>query len=364
MTSSDDVVRLIKSNLRNITPYIPIEPTEVLSKKIDVASENIIKLDGNENPYGCSPKVNQALSNYPYYHIYPDPQQRELKKALEKYIGVTANHIVAGSGSDELIELILRLFLEPGDQVINCPPTFGMYIFCTDICGGTIKDIPRREDFSLDVGAIKKAIDKTTKVIFIASPNNPSGNIIPEPEIIELVNTGIIVVIDEAYAEFSGSTILPLLSIYPNLFLLRTFSKWAGLAGLRVGYGIFPITIVEHIMKIKQPYNINAAAHVAALASLDDIDYLRSTITAIVNERKRLFEKLSTFDWLKPYASEANFILCSVLNGKAKEVYRNLQKKGIFIRYFNTPLLKNCIRITVGKPEHTDYLIAALKEIC
>jgi histidinol-phosphate aminotransferase len=364
MTSSDDVVRLIKSNLRNITPYIPIEPTEVLSKQIDVASENILKLDGNENPYGCSPKVNQALSNYPYYHIYPDPQQRELRKALEKYIGVTANHLVAGSGSDELIELILRLFLEPGDQVINCPPTFGMYTFCTDICGGTIKEIPRRDDFSLDVGAIKKAINKTTKVIFIASPNNPSGNIVPEPEIIELVNIGIIVVIDEAYAEFSDSTILPLSSTYPNLFLLRTFSKWAGLAGLRIGYGIFPLPVVEHIMKIKQPYNINAAAHVAALASLNDIDYLRNTIAAIVSERKRLFENLSTFDWLKPYTSEANFILCSVLNEKAKEVYLNLQKKGIFIRYFNTPLLKNCIRITVGKPEHTDYLIAALKEIC
>jgi histidinol-phosphate aminotransferase len=364
MTSSDDVVRLIKSNLRNITPYIPIEPTEVLSKQIDVASEYILKLDGNENPYGCSPKVNQALSNYPYYHIYPDPQQRELRKALEKYIGVSANHLVAGSGSDELIELILRLFLEPGDQVINCPPTFGMYTFCTDICGGTIKEIPRRDDFSLDVDAIKKAINKTTKVIFIASPNNPSGNIVPELEIIELVNTGIIMVIDEAYAEFSDSTILPLLSTYPNLFLLRTFSKWAGLAGLRIGYGIFPVPVVEHIMKIKQPYNINAAAHVAALASLNDIDYLRNTIAAIVSERKRLFENLSTFDWLKPYASEANFILCSVLNGKAKEVYLNLQKKGIFIRYFNTPLLKNCIRITVGKPEHTDYLIAALKEIC
>ena len=362
--TSDDVIKLIKSNLRNIVPYIPIEPTEVLSKQMDIASENIIKLDGNENPYGCSPKVNKALSSYSFFHIYPDPQQRELRNALERYTGINAGQIVAGSGSDELIELILRLFLEPGDQVINCPPTFGMYTFCTDMCGGIKKEIPRQNDFSLDIKAIKKAINKTTKVIFIASPNNPTGNTVPEAEIIELVNTGIIVVIDEAYAEFSGSTIMPLLSTYPNLFLLRTFSKWAGLAGLRVGYGIFPPIIVEHIMNIKQPYNINAAAHVAALTSLDDINYLRSTITAIINERKRLFEKLSTFDWLKPYPSDANFILCSVLNGKAKEVYRNLQKKGIFIRYFDTPLLKNSIRITVGKPEHTDLLIAALKEIC
>jgi histidinol-phosphate aminotransferase len=364
MTSLDDVQKMIKPGFETLTPYIPIEPTDVLSKRIDVALENVIKLDGNENPYGCSPKVNQALSRYPFYHIYPDPLQRELRQALEKYVGTPSKRIVAGSGSDELIELILRLFLEPGDEVINCPPTFGMYPFCTEVCGGTVINVPRLDDFSLDIESIKKVINERTKVIFIASPNNPSGNVVRNVEIVDLVKHRIIVVVDEAYAEFSGSTVMPLLSDHPNLFLLRTFSKWAGIAGLRMGYGIFPESIAEYIIKIKQPYNVNSAAQVAALASLDDIDYLRSTIKAIVDERKKLFDQLSMFQWLKPYRSEANFILCSVLNGRAKEIHNQLQRKGIFIRYFDTPLLKNYIRITVGKPEHTDSIIAAFKEIC
>ena len=364
MTSLDDVKMMIKPGFQKLVPYVPIEPTDVLSKRADVAPENIVKLDGNENPYGCSPKVNQALSRYPSFNIYPDPMQRELRQALEKYIGVPSSRIVAGSGSDELIELILRLFLEPGDEVINCPPTFGMYPFCTEVCGGTVVNVPRLDDFSLDIKQIIKAINKRTKVIFLASPNNPSGNIAVNDDIIELVKQKLIVVVDEAYAEFSGSTITPLLSDYPNLFLLRTFSKWAGIAGLRVGYGIFPETIVDYIIKIKQPYNINSAAQIAAQASLDDNNYLRDTITAIVNERKRLFDQLSTFQWIKPFKSDANFILCAVLNGKAKEIHSRLQRKGIFIRYFDTPLLNDYIRITVGKPEHTDEIIAALKEIC
>lgn len=364
MTSIDDIQKMIKPGLGTINPYIPIEPTDVLSKRIDIAMENVIKLDGNENPYGCSPKVKQALAHYPFYHIYPDPLQRELRQALEKFLGISSKRIVAGSGSDELIELILRLFLEPGDEVINCPPTFGMYPFCTEVCGGTVINVPRLSDFSLDIESIKKVVNERTKVIFLASPNNPSGNIVRDDEITELVKHRIIVVVDEAYAEFSGSTIMPLLSDYPNLFLLRTFSKWAGIAGLRMGYGIFPESVVEYIMKIKQPYNVNSAAQIAALASLDDIEYLRSTIKVIVSERKRLFDHLCMFHWLKPYRSEANFILCSVLNGKAKEIHSKLQHKGIFIRYFDIPLLKNCVRITVGKPEHTDNIIAALKEIC
>ncbi len=364
MPSLDDVKKMIKPGFLTIDPYVPIEPTDVLSKRVEVASEQVTKLDGNENPYGCSPKVNEALSRYASFNIYPDPLQRELRQALGKYTGVSSGHILAGSGSDELIELIIRLFVDPGDEVINCPPTFGMYPFCTELYGGKVIDVPRLEDFTLDIESIVKAVNKQTKVIFLASPNNPSGNTTSESEIIELVKHKIIVVVDEAYAEFSGTTIIPLLSDYPNLFLLRTFSKWAGIAGLRMGYGIFPEPIVNYMIKIKQPYNVNVAAQVAALASLNDIDYLKGTIAAIINERTRLFDRLSTFQWLKPYRSDANFILCNVLNGKAKEIHNILQRRGIFIRYFDTQLLNNYIRITVGKPEHTDRIIAALKEIC
>jgi histidinol-phosphate aminotransferase len=364
MTVPETVEQRIRKDLKDIRDYIPIEPTDVLSQRIDISMEKVIKLDGNENPYGCSDRVRQALASFSYYHNYPDPEQRELRKALAKYICVSSECILAGSGSDELIDLILRLFIEPGDKVINCPPTFGMYPFSTAICGGKTINIPRKIDFSLDIKTIKKTIDQRTKVLFIASPNNPSGNITSEAEIAALLDTGIIIVVDEAYAEFSGCSIKEFCSKYPNLIVLRTFSKWAGLAGLRAGYGIFPENISKLLMKIKQPYNVNIAAQIAVLESLKDIEYLNNTVKKIIEEREQLSKRLSQLSWLKIYPSKANFILCKVLNGKARDIYGELQRKGIFIRHFDTLELADFLRISVGKPEHTSSLIAALKEMC
>jgi len=358
-----DIKKLIRPELVTIKGYTPIEPTEVLSQQAELPSGKIIKLDGNENPYGCSPKVYQALATYPYYHNYPDPEQRELRKALEEYTDLGCQHIICGMGSDELIDLILRLFLKPGDEVINCPPTFGMYPFSTDVCGGRVVDVPRTEDFTLDMVGMKRALTGRTKAIFVASPNNPTGDTATEKEIVELVNTGKIVVVDEAYFEFSNVTMANLVPAYPNLIVLRTFSKWAGLAGLRIGYGFFPVDIANYLMKIKQPYNTNAAAQAGVLASLADIEYLRANVARILMERERLFRKLKELDWLKPYPSSGNFILCSLPKGKAKEIWQQLRKKGIFVRYFDTPLLKDCLRISVGRPEDTDALVKALKEV-
>jgi len=358
-----NIEKLIRPELVTMKGYVPIEPTEVLSQRAELPSNKVIKLDGNENPYGCSPKVYQALATYPYYHNYPDPEQMELRKALEKYTGLSRQHIVCGMGSDELIDLILRLFLKPVDEVINCPPTFGMYPFSTDVCGGRVVDVPRTEDFALDMSSIKKALTTRTKAIFVASPNNPTGNIATEQEIMELVGTGKIVVVDEAYFEFGNATMANLVPGYPNLIVLRTFSKWAGLAGLRIGYGFFPVEIAGYLMKIKQPYNANAAAQAAVLASLADIEYLRANVTKIVTERERLFGKLKELAWLKPHPSSGNFILCSLPKGKAKEIWQQLRRKGIFVRHFDTSRLKDCLRISVGRPEDTDVLVKALKEV-
>ena len=371
-----NIKKLIRPELANMKSYAPIEPTEVLSRRAELPVDKVVKLDGNENPYGCSPRVYQALAAYPYYHNYPDPEQRELRKALEEYTGLGRRHIVCGMGSDELIDLVLRLFLEPGEEVVNCPPTFGMYPFSTDICGGRVVDVPRTEDFALDVSSMKKALTKKTKVIFVASPNNPTGNITSEKEIMELVDTGKIVVVDEAYFEFSNATVADSVPSYPNLVVLRTFSKWAGLAGLRIGYGFFPVDAADYLMKIKPPYNINAAAQAAVLASLADMEYLRANVARIVAERERLFGKLKELDWLRPHPSQANFILCSLSysppchsegakrpKNLAKGIWQQLRKKGIFVRYFDTPRLKNCLRISVGRPEDTDALIEALRTL-
>jgi histidinol-phosphate aminotransferase len=366
-----NIEKLVRPELVAMKTYTPVEPTEVLSQRGALPADKVVKLDGNENPYGCSPKVYQALATYPYYHNYPDPEQRELRKALEHYSGLGRKHIVCGMGSDELIDLILRLFLQPGDEVINCPPTFGMYPFSTDVCGGKIVDVPRTEDYALDMAGIKKALNKKTKVIFVASPNNPSGNTTTEEEIVGLVGTGKIIVVDEAYFEFSNTTVASLVPSYPNLIVLRTFSKWAGLAGLRIGYGVFPLEIADYVMKIKQPYNASAPAQAAVLASLEDLEYLRANVGRIVRERDRLSGKLKELEWLRPYPSQANFILCSLGHSTvagarqptARETWQQLRNKGIFIRYFDTPRLRDCLRISIGRPEDTDALVKALKEV-
>lgn len=354
---------MIRSHLLSGEKYVPIEPVEVLGSLVGKPAGEIIKLDGNENPYGCSPKVREALKGYPYYHIYPDPDQREFRKAVARYIGVGEEHIVGGSGSDDLLELIVRLFIGPRDKIINCVPTFGMYSFLTGLYGGKVVDIKRDDNFNVDLERVRAAIDTRTKVVFVASPNNPSGNIVPQGQVLSLLEANIMVVVDEAYADFSGTSLVSLVPEYENLIVLRTFSKWAGLAGLRVGYGVFPQKIAEYMMKIKQPYNINCAAQVAALVSLQDIAYSKQTIAALVEERERLFLKLKALPFLKPYPSEANFILCQVRDVSAKNIQDSLKKKGIFVRYFDTPLLKNYLRFTVGKPAHTNALIKELKFI-
>jgi histidinol-phosphate aminotransferase len=363
VTPSEGIERFIRPDLITFGGYSARKSPETLEGKVEVPVENIIKLDANENPYGCSPRVNQALATYPDMNIYPDNGQIRLRKLLERYSGIDAKHIVAGSASNQLIDLVLRLFISKGDEVINCVPTFGIYRFSTELCGGTLVEVPRDEKFAVNVSAVKAAISGKTKIIFLASPNNPTGTITPQPDILELIDTGLPVLVDEAYYEFSGQTVAPLVSRYENLMVLRTFSKWAGLAGLRVGYGLFPPKIADYLLRIKIPYNVNVAALVAVEESLKDMDYLMSRVRAIITERGRLFGKLKRLEWLKPFPSQANFILCSVKNGKAKELRQKLQDKGILVRYFDEPLLKNFIRISVGKPEHTDVLIKALQEI-
>jgi len=363
VAASEGIERFIRPDLITFGGYSARKSPETLEGKVGVPVENIIKLDANENPYGCSPRVNQALARYPDFNIYPDDRQTVLRKLLEGYTGVDVKHIVAGSASNQLIDLVLRLFISKGDEVINCVPTFGIYRFSTELCGGTLVEVPRNENFAVNMNAVKAAISGKTKIIFLANPNNPTGTITPQQDILELVDTGLPVLVDEAYCEFSGQTIVPLVSQYENLMVLRTFSKWAGLAGLRVGYGLFPPKIADYLLRIKIPYNVNVAALVAVQESLKDADYLMSRVRAIIAERGRLFAELERFEWLKPFPSQANFILCSVLNGDARELRQKLQDKGILVRYFDEPILRGFVRFSVGKPEHTDALIKALQKI-
>jgi len=361
--SEEGITKFIRSDLAAFGGYVPSKALELLSEKVKMPINGITKLDANENLYGCSPKVKAALSEYPYLNIYPDAGQTEMRRLLADYTGVDAEHIVLGNGSDELIGLILRLFLEPGDEVINLVPTFDMFRFGVILCNGKLVEVPRDEEYRVDVAAVKNAITKKTKLILLANPNNPTGTPTPQKDVLELVETGVPIVADEAYVEFSGETVTPFVTNYDNLMVLRTFSKWAGLAGLRVGYGLMHPDIVGYLQTIKQPYNVNIAARVAVRESLKDRDYLMQNVKAIVAERERLFDELSKLDWLKPFPSKANFVFCHVLNGKAAQIQKKLEERGILIRYFDIPLLQNSLRISVGRPRHTDALIKALKEV-
>ena len=363
MPGKDSIKKYIRPELMTFGGYSARISPDTLEGKVEVPVDTIIKLDANENPYGCSPAVSKALASYDEYNIYPDDGQTKLRKLLAGYCGVDEKYIVAGGGSNQLIDLILRLFLNRDEEVINCVPTFGIYKFSTDLCGGKLIEIPRNDNFDIDVSAVQASVTDRTKVIFLANPNNPTGNILSGADIRKVLDTDAVVVVDEAYYEFSRQTVVPLVEEYGNLIVLRTFSKWAGLAGLRVGYGLFPQEIADYILKIKIPYNVNVAAAVAVEESLKDIDYLQSTVQKLIDERERLFTELEKISWLKPYPSQANFILCKVEKGNALQLRQKLQEKGILIRYYDDTLLRDYVRISVGKPEHTDVLINVLKSI-
>ena len=359
---TDDLERLLRPELAAMPAYEPIEPIDELARKLGIAPGQIIKLDGNENPYGPSPGVREALASFPYYHIYPDPGQREARRALAAYVGVSSEQIVLGTGSDEVMDLVLRAFVRPGEGVVNCPPTFGMYPFLTRVLGAEVVDVPRQDDFSLDLPGIEQ-VALRAKVIFVAAPNNPTGNPITRREVDALLATGLVVVLDEAYVEFATESFVGDVGPQSNLIVLRTFSKWAGLAGLRVGYGVMPETVAATLMKIKQPYNLNQAAQAALLASLDDIDLLRERVRLLIEERGRLFDAMSTIPWLSPLPSQANFILCELKRGDALHVQSMLRERGIMVRHPDAPRLRNYLRISVGLPEHREALLKALQEI-
>ncbi len=376
---------LIRPDIADLTPYTPILPFEVLSRQLGRQPEEIIKLDANENPYGPSPRVAEALAAASYLHIYPDPESRDLRQALADYTGLSADYLLAGHGADELIDLIIRLFVQPGDGIINCPPTFGMYAFDGDINGADVIEIQRRPDFSIDVAAIEAVWLSSSendsrvsqphlhpgggmdspqiKLIFVTSPNNPDGSLLRDDELKRLLALPVIVVLDEAYVEFSGGSRIHWVRDYNNLIVLRTFSKWAGLAGLRVGYGAFPPGIIRHLWKIKQPYNVNLAGQIAAQVSLAEQSWLLANVERLIQERNSFYRTLAEFAWLSPYPSHANFVLCKVEGRSAAMVKQQLTDHGILVRYYDSPGLSDHLRFSIGTPAQMARLREVLREI-
>ena len=369
-----DAERFVADRVRRMSAYAPITPVETIARRIGATAESIVKLDANENPYGPSPRAIAALARLSDAHRYPDPDQIRLREAIAGFTGLPAENLICGAGADELLQLVGMAFIEPGDGLIDLPPTFGMYRWVADITGAEYIPVRRDAAFRLDRAAIARAVaaHPRAKLMFVTHPNNPDGALADEDDLRALAGLPLILVIDEAYIDFAARPSLGHWALErPNVIVLRTFSKLAGLAGMRAGYGVFHASIAAHLWKLKQPYTPTAATSAALIAALDDPGHLQDARARIVAERERLRAALAGLGWLAPYPSEANFLLCRISAGDApvagvsagRALRDALETQGVMVRYFDREGLRDCIRISVGRPQDTDALVGALKRI-
>ena len=354
-----DINKFVIDHIQQIKPFDPAEPLDSMAEKAGVEPEKIIRLNANENPYGPSPLVKEAIKKL-QPNIYPDPEQNVIRTALSNFTDMPKETILCGAGSDELIDLLFRLFCTPKNNVIECDPTFGMYSFCARITGAQIISVPRDNNFEIDINAVKSAINPETRIIFINSPNNPTGNLAKQNDIETLLETGLIVVIDEAYYEFTDKSFAKLVLQHNNLIVLRTMSKWAGLAGLRIGYGLMSSKLAELTMAVKNPYNVSNIAEQSLIISLNHSNDLMKRIDTINAHRDELVDKLNKMTNLKVYPSSANFVLCKVIESGVNELNINLIKEGVFVRLFPSEDLKNCFRVSIGTEDENSYFLEKL----
>lgn len=340
--------KLVRENIKKMSPYS--------SARHEFSGAATVFLDANENAFGSPLPVN--------YNRYPDPLQSALKEKISGIKGVPPQHIFLGNGSDEAIDLLFRIFCEPGrDNVIIFPPTYGMYEVCAEINDVGVKKIQLTPDFQLDLDAIEAAVDAHTKLIFVCSPNNPTGNSIHRKDIEVLLNNfDGLVVIDEAYINYSRQqTFIPELTEYPNLVILQTLSKAWGLAGLRLGMAFAGQPVIDYMNRVKYPYNINTATQQLAMEALGNISSVNNWTKTTVLQKEGLTAALLELPFTEiVYPSDANFILVKMK--EARRIYAYLAAKGIIVRdRSNVILCNDCLRITIGTPDENNQLLEALK---
>lgn len=325
-----------------------------------------INLSANENPYDLpsdlKAAVMTAMGDLPF-NRYPDPPASELRVAIAARYGLEVDNVVVGNGSDELIQDLLLAYGGRSRTAVTFEPTFVMYSLIAELTDTKCVALKRRRDFSLPKGTADLVDSVDGDIVFICSPNNPTGTVAGEDDLKALLSaTGRIIVVDEAYEEFSKTSVTGLLRFYPNLVVLRTFSKAFSLAGLRVGYMLGSPKVIANVLKVKMPYNVNALSQTAATALMRNQGRFDAIIDEILSERDRLLEALGDIKGLTVYPSAANFILVRAARS-GETVWRKLLDKGILVRYFSRiEGLTNCLRITVGKPSENDRLLQALTE--
>lgn len=349
----------LRGVVRAMPSYVPSRPKAM--------PERLIRLDMNESPYGPSPKARAALASFEETNRYPDFGQSRLRSALSAYTGVPVEQIVAGAGLDDVLTTLANLVLDPGDQVVISEPTFGVYRILATLHGGEVVDAPLTSDFQLDPDRVLGAITERTKIVIVCNPNNPTGNLL-DPAAIERIcaESPCIVVIDEAYAEFAGTSSIPLMNTYPNVMIGRTMSKFAGMAGMRVGYGLFPASLTPHLPHVTPPFhNVAMASVEAAIASLDDLDFLTGVVARIVADRESLADQLRELQGVTPLSSATNFLLVRLPVESAAGIVSALGERGVLVRHFGRPELGilDCLRVTVGTMEENEIFVRTLADV-
>jgi histidinol-phosphate aminotransferase len=340
-----DINNLLRKNIQNLKPYS--------SARDEYSGDAMVFLDANENPF-----------NEPY-NRYPDPLQKELKQKISSLKNISANRIFLGNGSDEPIDLLIRAFCEPGnDNIVTINPTYGMYQVAADTNDIEVIKVSLTQDFELDSKQILQAVNGNTKLIFLCSPNNPSGNSLNKDAMLEIIqNFDGLVIVDEAYIDFApGKSLLPEINKYPNLVILQTFSKAWGMAGIRLGMAFASVEIILMLNKIKYPYNINILTQQKALVLLENKDQVDIWVKKLIEEREKMAKYLAKLHFVtKIYPSDANFLLVSMTDARA--IYNYLVENGIIVRdRSKIHLCDNSLRITIGTMDEDIVLLQALKD--
>jgi histidinol-phosphate aminotransferase len=353
---SIDLESLVRRELRDLPSYVP-------AKGAAKRADRLVRLDMNESPYGPSPRARAALVDFVETNRYPDFAQAALRTALAQYTGVPFERIVCGAGLDDVFTTLAHLLIERGDEVIISEPTFGVYRHLFSLHGATIVNVPLTDRFELQPDAVIDAVTPRTKIVVICSPNNPTGNLL-SIDAIESICQSVpcLVAIDEAYAEFSGRSHLPLMKRYPNVMVLRTMSKWAGLAGMRVGYGLVPEQLVGSMAHAVPPFhNVAQISAEAAIASLDDREFLLQQVDTICADRDALHAEIAQIAGCEPLPSVTNFILIKSPFTDARPLVQQLADRGILVRGYSDPVLLPFLRVTVGLPEEIALFLGALR---
>lgn len=351
--------------LNKISPYKPGLSEEDIKKENNI--EKVVKLASNENSYGSPKKVQELLSNMQKIERYPDNYCTKLRNLLAKKFNIAEEKLIFGNGSVEIIQMISRILIEKDDEIITCNPTFQSYFLEALIQNGKIVTTPILSNYKFDLDGILKKINKKTKIIYIANPNNPTGTIVENEELIKFLNKvpeQILVVLDEAYAEFVNNTNYPnsieLLNTYKNICILKTFSKAYGLASLRIGYGIADESIISQLEKVRVPFNVSTIAQQAAIVALKDTEFLKQCINKNRDAIEYTYKKLNEYN-IKYIKTETNFIMIDTEND-SNVISEKLQQKGFIVRP-NFPSMESYIRVTIGTKEEMKQFIECLKNI-